>query len=258
MLKKFFFSSVLCLCFAACSVLEEPDELTIINISADYVIELSQSLQLGPNLLMINVRSTEMKNCKNSYIDMNTNIAGDQIQLILGEIIHADPCDEISGYVEAQSSFELSPRQYNINISLKNVVQNHGIIDVHLDRYQLNLETENGILLKEPIVKIIPDGYAWGQIKLADQDHLSTLNDVIVEVQEANIPHNLDDGNYGYFIIRDGQILLSQEDKHEGIEVFIVKQEESFEELTSRFEQFSNLYQTDIQLISSTGDSYSN
>lgn len=258
MLKIFFFSSVLCLCLTACSVLEEPDELTIINISADYVIELSQSLQLGPNLLMINVRSTDSKNCTNSYIDMSTNVAGDQIQLILGEIIHPAPCDELSGYVEAQSSFELSPRQYSINISLKNVVQNHGIIDVLLDRYQLNLETENGILIKEPVVKIIPDGYAWGQIEVANQDHQSTLNDVLATVQEANIPHNLDDGNYGYFIIRDGQIELSQEDKQDAIEVFIVKQEESFEELTNRFKQFSNLYQTDIQLTSSTGDSYSN
>lgn len=259
MLKMILFSAVFCLYLSGCSVLEEPDELTIVNISADYVIELSQSLQLGPNLLMINVQSTETKNCKNSYIDLSTNATGNQIQLILGEIIHSNPCDNIDGFIEAQSSFEVSPRQYSINISLKNVVQNFGVIDVSLDRYQLNLESENGIYIKDPMVKIIPDGYVWGQIKLDEVDHQSTLESVILEAQQKNSSHNLDDGNYSYFIIEDGEIVLPLENSNDIIPYsFIVKQEESFEALTNRFETFSQQYAADIQLISSTGDQYLN
>lgn len=259
MLKVILFLVVLCLYLPGCSILEEPDELIIVNISADYVIELSQSLQLGPNLLMINVRSTDTKNCDNSYIDMSTNASGDQIQIILGEIIHSIPCDNIDGFIEAKSSFEVSPRQYNINISLKNVVQNFGVIDVSSDRYQLNLESENGISLKYPMVKIIPDGYVWGQIKLNEVDHESTLKSVILETQQKNSSHNLGDGNYSYFIIKDGELVLPQENANNMLpNSFIVKQEESFEELTNRFETFLMQYKADIQLISSTGDKYSN
>lgn len=259
MQKVILFSLVLCLYLQGCSVLEEPDELSIVNISADYVVELSQSLQLGPNLLMINVQSTETKNCQNSYIDLSTNVTGDQIQLILGEVIHSNPCDQIDGFIEAESFFEVSPRQYSINISLKNVVQNHGVINVSLDRYQLNLESENGIYIKDPMIKIIPDGYVWGKINLDEIGPQSTLETVVLEAHQKNSLHNLEDGNYSHFIIKDGEIQLPQEDITDTLtKSFIVKQEESFEEITKRFETFSLQYKSTIQLLSSTGDTYSN
>lgn len=257
MIKVNHFLFLLICSLSACSVLEEPEELAIINIGTDYIIELNQTLQLGPNSLMINVQHSDTQNCANSYIDMSASLVGDQIQLILGEVIHEGPCQMSNELITAHSSFDLSPRQYDINISIKNVAQNHGTIDVSLDRYSLHLDSENGILIEDPIVKIIPDQYAWGLINFDLSEHQSTISELIREVQNDNIPHNLDDGNYGYFDIKDGAIHVNQNGSSGRFkEVFILKQKESFDDLISGFELLSQFPQVQIQLFNSTGAEY--
>lgn len=260
MLKVYHLLFVLCLSFTACSVLEEPEELTIINIGADYILELSQTLQLGPNALMINVQHSATKNCANSFIDLSASLVGDQIQLVLGEIIQNEPCFITDELIDAQSSFDLSPRQYDINISIKDVAQNHGTIDVSLDSYSIALDSENGILLEEPMIKIIPDQIAWGLITFDEAEHQSAIANLINESKEKNTYHNLVDGNYGYFTIKDSELNLSGLSTNESYnEIFIIKQKESFDELTSRFELLSQQDPSiKIQLLNSTGAVYAN
>jgi len=242
----------------SCSVFEDPEEFTFVNVGADYIIELSQSLEIGNNALLFNIQSTQMNNCVESHIDVKTSVTNSELQLILGNIISQDPCLRIPNQLESSAKFDLDTRNYNINISLQDVIQNFGTVAVSNESFTIELETENGIIIGQQKINIIPDGFVWGRIGIADIQNLAPLKNVISLMQNATKKHDLKDGNYSFFEIRNANIVLPKSTARIAAkEEFIFKQTSDFDLLTDALSQFSEQYpDATIQVFNSTGDSF--
>jgi len=242
----------------SCSVFEEPEEFTFVNVGADYIIELSQTLETGINALLFNIQSTQINNCIESHIDVKTSVTDSELQLILGNIISQDPCIRIANQLESSAKFDLGIRNYNINISLQDVIQNYGTVAVSNESFTIELETENGIIIGQQKINIIPDGYVWGRVGVADIQNLAALKNVISFIKNATFKHDLKDGNYSFFEIRNSNIELPKNtDRIAAKEEFIFKQESDFDLLKNALSQFSEQYPSaKIEVYNSTGDSF--
>jgi len=260
MLKAYIYLFILSFLAQACSVFEEPEEFTLVNIGTDYIIELSQTLQLGSNAMLFNIKTTQMDNCIDSHIDVESKIIENQLQLILGDIITHNPCLQIPNQLESSAKFTLSTRDYDINISLKDVIQNFGTVSVSDESFTIELETENGIIIGQQKINIIPDDYIWGRIGISDINNKSQLKNIVKHIQSINQPHALKDGNYSFFEIREATLSLPRStEKLIAEEEFLVRQTADFEIIKNSLAQFSEQFpEAKIQIMNSVGESILN
>jgi len=258
MLKVFVYIISLCCILQACSVFEDPEEFTLVNIDDNYIIELSQTLQVGPNALLFNIQSIQTDNCIDSHIDVESNIVQNQLQLILGDIVTQEPCQKIQNQLESSAVFALKPRDYRLNISLKDVTQNFGIVYVSEENFFIDLETENGIIIDQQKVSIIPDGYIWGSITMSKSQDLLQLKNLMDHLESMTQPNDLGDGDYSFFEIKNGSLILSDESTKNLLEEqFIFKQKSKFDVLKISLSHFAEQYpNAKIEVLNSIGESF--
>lgn len=258
MTKVYLYITLYILTVSSCSLFEEPEQLTIVNIGTDYFVELSQTLQSGTNPLLLNVTSIEQNNCKDSYIDIQSNLIGRQINLTLGEIISPSQCAKTDHQLSSDVEFELQESDYNINISLKDIVQNHGHIMVSDEKFTIELETENGITIGQQTINIIPDGYVWGSISANDIRNVESIKNLISDLEAQHLPHNLNNGNYSYFEVKDGKVsILDTQEEGTYFEHFLLKQEGFFKDFRQELVFFSEENPNiSMSVFDSVGNSY--
>lgn len=259
MTKALLYLTVLIITISSCSLFEEPDELTIVNIGTDYFVELSQTLVPGKNALELRVTSLEQNTCDGSYIDINSQLTSNQIQLILGEIISPEPCAKTVNQLTSNIEYALTESNYDINISLKDIAQNHGHIMVTDDKFTIELETENGITIGQQTINIIPDGFVWGSISTNDIRQTQSMKSLLNELEISNHPHSLKDGNYSHFEIEDSNVDIKDiENQGTYYEYFLLKQQSTFHTIQTQLESFSEENQLiRISAFSSMGETFS-
>ncbi len=257
-MKKILSLLVSILCIASCSVIEDPEEITLVNIGTDYFLEVSQSLQTGPNSLRIDITSLDTDNCESSYIDHTYKALPHLIRVNLNDIVHPSPCIQQKGAIQSSIELPLEQWKYEMNILFKGIVQNDGSLEVTEDKFKLKLETENGIVVLRQEINIIPDGYIWGRLKIANVDDLNGVKNTIEEIRQNNSKSELSNGNYGYFEVDGNLVTLLTGESVSGItETFLLKQDQSFSDLQLYAARFSELHpEVAIELYSSEGASY--
>jgi len=254
-MKRHWFIYLAIACLASCSLIEEPEEITIVNIGTDYVLEVSQKLSPGPNPFQIDISSIETDNCQNSTIGLSTTHSGNDITLDLKDIINPNKCIRVSESVKANVDLSLELGLYNIVVSLKDITQNQGILEVTEERFKMELETENGIVVLRQEILRIPDEYFWGQFKLNDIQELSAVKNFLVELQNDHSKNELSDGNYGYFKLNSGSLQFENSEVGSLVENFIFKENHSFLQVKNAVSNFAERHPSvDVQLFHSSGD----
>jgi len=254
-MKKLFFIYIAFGCLGSCSLIEDPEEITIVNIGTDYFLEVSQKLSQGPNPFQIDISSIDKDHCQNSSISLSTIHHGQDITLNLKDIIDPAKCIPLEESVKAEVDLNLEVGLYNINVSLKDITQNRGILEVTGERFKMELETENGIVVLRQEIQIIPDGYFWGQFKINDIQDLSSVKSFLIELQKEHLDNDLNDGNYGYFELKGGHIVFDAEEVGSLVENFIFKEQHSFLEVRKTVSDFNERHPSiDIELFHSSGD----
>ena len=189
---------------------KQSDLSLIINVEDEFSLELWEELEPYNRTFQL-----KFSTFKKTFACTNYEIAFDKIQsgtnLFVNILDLIGPEDCLAGNDQAKGEVEfdpLDPGIYRIRINLKNEVSNEGILEVNQNFYQLSLEQQNGISLKESKLFRVPNGLIWGQIQTKDVQLLANFKK---DIENITLPAEISEGNYGYFEFRENQITLPSE-----------------------------------------------
>lgn len=153
----------------------------------------------------------------------------------------------------------LESGNYDIEINLKNNdIVNQGKFLVFNDRYQLNLNTEHGLVLaSEPLFRVPNQSY-WGYIGFNELTNADEIEFDFFQSIELIAAHgNNRQGNFGYFEVTENQTIEMESDKsYEQRSNFFFKLTTGAEtELEDAVESLRNTYgnEIDLKIFTSTG-----
>jgi len=246
-----FFLSLGAIFFTGC--VKEAKETTIINIDTEFALELQQQLQAGKNPMQIVIKTIQEPNCSNSKILYRSEIDGTQIDLSIKGISDPDPCFIGSQNISEMSNFFLANGTYNMDITVRDVIINSGIVEISNEKIKLDLQSLDGIKLGKSEVNIIPDDYFWGTISFSDPQHTSAALAFESDLKATFQDSKLSEGNYSHFEINNGAIQFPDQEATGDIQIhFILQLNYNKDQLDIMLGQFREL-NPGINLVGFTG-----
>ncbi|MCB0521660.1 MAG: hypothetical protein KDD27_22145 [Saprospiraceae bacterium] len=199
------------LSFAVGCKLSDEDKETIINVSPEFSLDLFESLG-DTRQFQVLIKTVEPQACKNDVIDYSSNKTGNRLLLSLHEIIPTPDCNTGESLVNAEASFGFLENQtYDVEITLKDVLQNLGKLTVSESAYKLELETMDGIELVHHELKRVPANHIWGYVAYENKESSEALALGFINALKGKSSNSyFQVGYYGYFSINDnGQLLMA-------------------------------------------------
>lgn len=179
------------------------DEDPLVNVPVTFLIEMEEKLQPGYRPLLLNLKSVEILDCANYQIDYNLELQKRSIHLTLKDFSLEGPCQPQPAAAQGVVNLgPVEPGEYKLKITLKDIVQNEGVLSVYPEYYILDMETLDGIFFPEGLTQLrIPNHSIWGGV-YPMADSLSALADEFMsEIFEFAAPFQLIPGNYGPFSV---------------------------------------------------------
>lgn len=237
----------------------DPNEVFI--ISDELKVDLWEELSLSTRQLVFNISTVDNLSCHNFQLAYSLARPSGGIILSLNNVIEPDNCEP--GDAPARSIVPIGALEsgnYDIEINLKNNdIVNAGKFFVFNDRYQLNLNTEYGLVLpNEPLFRVPNQSY-WGYIGFKELINNSEdiKNEFLQSIEPIVIHGNNLAGDYGYFKVTEEETIeIASEISYEERSNFFFKLNGSEEELTNAIEALRTTYGEiiDIKIFTSTGE----
>lgn len=233
--------SIIAFCFSGC--VKEADQTTIINIDTEFALEVQQELQAGKNPMQIVIQTIQAPNCTNSSILYSSEVDGTQIDLSIKGISEGEPCFIGNQNISEVSNFFLANGTYNMDITVRDVVINSGIVEISNEKIKLDLQSLDGIRLGKTEVNIIPDDYFWGTISFSESEYTSAAIAFETELKAKFLDSELSDGNYSHFEMNNGAIQFPDQEQTNSIQIHFIHQLNfNKEELDAMLGQFREAY----------------
>ena len=225
---------------SSCSLFQDPNEQTMINIEEEYRVDLWQDLVPGENPLEIVVSTVISSPCNNSEMRLAKVVSGSKIFVSIIDIINPTNCEPTSDPLLNSVLFDLSSGSYDVDFDLDLAVSNNGVLDITESNFSLNMDTPNGIKMGITNLQRIPNDRIWGSIEVSNESELSLINNFLNSLQQYSNPtHGLSSGNYGHFSINNqGGVSLYGEPAHSLMRHFIVHSNANPQEIKFLFEGF--------------------
>jgi hypothetical protein len=198
---------LLLILFSSCEKIQDEDP--VVNVPVTFLIEMEEKLQPGYRPLLFNLKSVEILDCANYQIDYKLEQQKRSIHLTLKDFSLEEPCQPQPATAQGVANLgPLEPGEYKLKITLKDVVQNEGVLSVRPEYYILYMETLDGIFFPEGLTRLrIPGHSIWGGV-YPMADSLSALADEFMsELYQSAAPFQLIPGNYGPFSVSIGNAI---------------------------------------------------
>lgn len=187
----------------SCSVLEEPESQTIINLSDLYEISLNQQLKSGKNALILEISTKEDLHCPEATFDVSRSTSGKVFSITISDAPKIENCvHELIRLTESVPT-GIDQGTYDISFNVNSIVTDSGFLNVGDQEFELQLSTFDGITLSNPVLKMIPDETVWGVVYTkvgGTPDEVDLVSDIVSQLLD---PIELSDGEYGYFNIKN-------------------------------------------------------
>jgi hypothetical protein len=235
----------LLLSWSGCRIGSLDDPIIVADVEKEFYIDLWEELRPeGRNFVLV-IKTIKEQECLNYHIDYDIERQGLHVRLSINEIIEPEDCNPGQAVAtEKAVAGLLAPRNYDISIDLKNTAFNDGRLTVSGDRYQLDLETEKGIILVREELLRIPDNTIWGYAAYQQTDDEGKADSFLSDLGEiADKPSYLN-GYYGYFtLVQNGQtVYLNNPPQTERIKPFIFHYDGPASNMLSLLEEYRNAY----------------
>ncbi|HHM20715.1 MAG TPA: hypothetical protein ENJ20_01715, partial [Bacteroidetes bacterium] len=126
---------------------DNKDKDVVIQVDDEYTINMVESLS-NNRQLFFELESIDMEPCLNSSIDRAVVVEEGKISLFINGIVAAVDCTP--GMAPATSTGNAGTLQngiYDFVITIRNTIENRGKLIVRNDDYEINMITENGIII---------------------------------------------------------------------------------------------------------------
>ena len=192
MLRSLLFIS-LC-CFFSCDLFDnEPDP--IVDVPVEFQLKLFQEIRPDGRTLFFEVESVDTFECTNHSISGEVAFSPQRMVYALASIDAPEDCAPGNAPATARYSIdELNAGNYDLSVTLREVVENRGMLTLDAESVELNFDEARGINA-EFVLKLLPENAAWGYVRYdADPTEVSSFLSELHALE-----HEVFNGEYGYF-----------------------------------------------------------
>ncbi len=227
------------------------DKETIINVNEEFTINLNELLD-SPRQLIFDLKSVESEPCMNSSIINFVRLKNGTVTLLINGIEPATDCNPGEAPASASPNVGfLSNGIYDINITVRNTLTNEGKLTVTDHRYEVNMESSDGIAILNNIMIRIPSETIWGYTAYDDENLVGNLpQDFLQDLESLTQPKHLGQGYYGSFEIEtNGDLKLKSPPAYNHVNTFFYKFDGNEEQLKDLLENYrSGINGSDMEL----------
>lgn len=204
------------------------------------------SPEKGQRIPYLQVQLNVEIDCDKVNFDSNFKVRNDSILYTLNSITKHEYCKDTVIVPEENIPLEsLQERPYNLSITLSNAYTIEGTL-TNSDKFIfLDIPEQATISEKKQILRKVPDGYIWGRLSISHNNSIDIVNEFIDHIYERYGEHNLEDGAYTPFIIKDGKVNLNilqyppKSQFHKSFLISLSKQQD-FQQLHDLIEHFKS------------------
>lgn len=193
-----------------CKLESIQDPIIVTNIEKAFYINLWEELYPNNRNLRIDIQSLKNQPCVNYTIAYDWAASDKKFELSINDIV--EPIDCILGLGPATAKIDvgdLESRIFNMSIGLEQTVINNGQLIVDGESYTIQMETEEGIIIPEKILRKVPPQSAWGFVAFQNTADQITAGELLSTLKSQGEPILLKEGKYGYFSFLDNKLLVN-------------------------------------------------
>lgn len=215
MFQRFIVGCICLVLFSTCK--KNKEENLIVNIEDDFYIDLFEDISNGEKRFQMDVATIHDQACLNFNIDYSLDFDEqiNTIDLTLNNLVEPEHCIEGEAPAEVVIPFgTINPGTYSFNISLKDAVVNNGRLLVFADRFQLEMDSDDGIEIVNEQLYRIPGKTIWGYVGYSSTEDMDDAERFINDLEGLSSVFDIENNNlyksgyYGYFRISDEKDLV--------------------------------------------------
>lgn len=211
MYRKILLSCLLLVAFFTSCDKETPSGV-IVDIEDDFYINMFEDISSGTARFQIDLSTIKEQDCLNYAIiyDLDTNVVNRAIELTINDLLEPEDC--IEGMTTTHTIIPmptLASNLYTFNINLKDAIINEGTLRVTDNRYELEMDTDDGIEIVNSTLYKIPRNTIWGYVAYNNGISADSAADFITNLTSLSTVFGIDNnpdynvGYYGYFKLDD-------------------------------------------------------
>jgi len=183
-----------------------------IAIQDEFKILLWENLHSNFRSFQLKIETIESNFCENTLIETNTSTENGFIAVVINEISE-NSCS--SSIYPATSEFEIGAlvnNEYDLFVSLKEVIYNYGKLIVEDQYFELEMNSLDGIVVPNERLYKVPLNTIWGYVA-SDGGNLNLVYDEFLnELNNITSDRIFNDGHYGYFSSEDNELTILSEE----------------------------------------------
>ncbi len=212
---------LLCCSFIFLLGCKKDDPTLIVDIDEDFYIDMFEDISNNDRKFQINITTIKAESCLDSQIDhdLDYNEQSNIIELTINDLIEPEDCQQGTSFASSVVPFgRLSEGVYTFEINLKDAVINKGNLEVHNNRYEMNMESDDGIKIVNETLYRIPTKTIWGYVAYDENSTATDANNFIEDLKSMGSIFEVENnslfipGYYGYFNLDDDKNLLISEE----------------------------------------------
>ena len=233
--KIFYFACfVLTIGFVSCS--EDLETHSVINVGEQYEIQLNQTLSEDGGLPTLDITTLEPQMCTNTHISLQTIISEQKIKIFLNDLFVEGECIPGNHIISEEVLLETQKQAIPFEISLKNAIDNKGMLHSGAEEFELVLNQFDGLKISKTHINRVQPGMLWGSYSISDDNSSDQLTQYIHDLNNGTAHLK---GDYGLFYLAQDDAVNIYNSNYEVS--FLISTNEAFHKIKSRIQEFKDL-----------------
>jgi hypothetical protein len=217
-------AAILVITLSSCNWIESPDD-KVIDINDEFYIGAFESFTPVGRFINLNVTSIEPYKCSDAEINISHIVDGQHLDVTIEGIEEEAPCSGPEKYLSSDVELgQFVNSNYQLNISLGNIVNNSGALIVNDESLILDFDSPKGFICKPTETLRIPENTVWGFASTNENDFNGTLINFVTDLSLLCQPIVMKPGPYsGFSIENSGKLSFDDDSQVMNVHTFYFK-----------------------------------